>query len=343
MSDIWNWIEDAAGDAKDWVEEQVDDAEDWIEEKTSGTPLAGLWDKAEDLLEDRAWGFVEDTIGERPASVIGDVYHGRTEEAVSTVADYVDEETEGTTAGRYLGYVDDAIDVVREGPQAVAGAVTELIGDEVEDTWFAGAWGSVGGLAGGLIAGAADKAGDALEGTVVEEGFGAMTGIADMVSAEEPTDATGAPEPVAGSTDGDGEAPPSLADAAAGRGIAPDAVLRAAVEPIDGGQIPIGQPAPLGDALAKVPQAATDPQPVEETAIPAVVGAPAATTDAPTPTDAVVPTVTGADAPAAEAPTIEEAAAAEVAPAPEPTTFESSIAEADASEASVDDLFTDLG
>ncbi len=145
-----------------------------------------------------------------------------------------------------------------------------------------------------------------------------------------------------------------LAEAAEGRGIFNEMILRPAVEPQDGGffaverpepidfaverpeQIeairemvaegPVEQPAPLGEALAEV---FTDPAPTP--VVPEVAAAPA-------PEATPIPEVAPAPAPAAE-----EAPAVEAAPAPEPTTVEATVAAADQAESSIDDMFTDLG
>ncbi|MEM9606396.1 MAG: hypothetical protein AAGA99_03170 [Actinomycetota bacterium] len=360
MSSWWNWIEETASDAKDWIEDEIDDAESWIEDKTEGTPLAGLWDVGERLVEEKGWGYVEDTLGDTASGAVADVWHGRTDDLISTGVGLVADEAEGTWVEDVIDHGGDVVDAIQEGPQAVAGMVTEVIGEQVEGTWAAGIWGKVEAPATGLATAGVAKLGEALDDTVAEDGFQVVAGIADVGA----TDTAAAPES-AEATPGAEDSP--LAQAGAGRGIVPDDHL--AVQPH--GEPGVDRPSPLADALTENGSDAElaltvvqNDDPAGETMIPLVVGAEAsvgqadAVEAAPEAEEAaaadqteatpVVPEVIGTTPASETAPAVEAAPAVEPvvaeAPAdPQPTELDVSLADADASEASVDDMFSGIG
>ena len=213
LKDLWNDIEDGLGDAKDWVEEHVDDADDWIEAKLEGTPLDGIWDKARDAVADRAWGYVEETVGEEHADLAADVYHGRTDEAVATLGGYAESAVEDTWAEDYLEGAGKVVDAIQDGPEALVQLGSDYVGEQAENSWAEGIWGAVGKPATGLAGGLVGKVGDELEGTWVEDGFAGIARIADLAGGPDEAAETAAPGAPAPSGEATASAPSGLAEA----------------------------------------------------------------------------------------------------------------------------------
>ncbi|MEO1064143.1 MAG: hypothetical protein AAFZ07_22205 [Actinomycetota bacterium] len=220
-------FKDFFSDAKDWVEETADDIDDWVDDQVEGTPLAQMWEQA----QDSAWNYIEQEVG-TSAEVAADLWHDRTDEAIRTVGGYVEEQVEDTWAEDYVSGAGRVISAIDGGPEAVGKLINQEIGEQAEGTWAQGIWGMASPIAGGLITGGADAVGGRLEGTWLGEAFEEVAHVAEVVG-EDDADATQqSGDAEAAAAEGAAtEQAPTLADAAADRGIVNEMILRPAVEP----------------------------------------------------------------------------------------------------------------